>query len=267
MKRIFKTISVIITLICLVIFGTFNAKAEDQNHILTSNKMWGKDALLTGNVTFDLNGYTLYNTNFIVEPGATLTIKDSKGTGKFEGSSSLGTSLIFVKSGGTLILESGTITGNTTSNGAAISIKSNANFIMNGGKITNNTATSNGGAIYLDGLSSAAPAYFTMNGGTISENKAVLGGAIYSSDFANITLNGGTISSNVSTKNGGAIYLGGNDRFTFERGNITNNKIETTSTISTSGNGAGIYVGALSFFYMNNGSITNNITPNRGGGV
>ena len=267
MKRIFKTISVIITLICLVIFGTFNAKAEDQNHILTSNKMWGKDALLTGNVTFDLNGYTLYNTNFIVEPGATLTIKDSKGTGKFEGSSSLGTSLILVKSGGTLILESGTITGNTTSNGAAISIKSNANFIMNGGKITNNTATSNGGAIYLDGLSSAAPAYFTMNGGTISENKAVLGGAIYSSDFANITLNGGTISSNVSTKNGGAIYLGGNDRFTFERGNITNNKIETTSTISTSGNGAGIYVGALSFFYMNNGSITNNITPNRGGGV
>ena len=65
MKRIFKTISVIITLICLVIFGTFNAKAEDQNHILTSNKMWGKDALLTGNVTFDLNGHHIKTTQTI----------------------------------------------------------------------------------------------------------------------------------------------------------------------------------------------------------
>jgi len=88
-------------------------------------------------------------------------------------------------------MQTGTISGNTaTSHGGGVA----GTLIMNGGTITGNTASRGGGV----------SGRVTMNDGVISGNTASdAGGGVFSSSF---TMRGGTISNNTATFHGGGVY-------------------------------------------------------------
>ena len=124
-------------------------------------------------VTIDLMGFTLdgnRDLNNIIEVKGTLNIQDSspshdgKITGSFDGSG------VYIAEGGTLNLQNGVITGNTSDkDGGGICNKGTLN--VTGGEITSNTAV-NGGGVYNAGT-------MKLYGGKIENNSSVSGGGIY----------------------------------------------------------------------------------------
>lgn len=149
--------------------------------------------------TLDLNGHTInreqdreINEGQVIKifsPG-NLTIKDSSanadgtgGTGKItggfnDGDQDNGGGGIYME-GGSLTLESGSITGNKTfKNGGGVYVGFGCTFTMKGGSITDNTADNDGGGVYV-----GSSCTFTMTGGfigsTATPNKACMGGGIY----------------------------------------------------------------------------------------
>lgn len=132
---------------------------------------------------------------------------------------------------GSLILESGSIRGNTAdmSLGGGIYIDSDCAFTMKGGSIDGNTVkNSDGGGVFVYGT-------FTMENGIITNNRSEQG-------------------------NGGGVYIGSNGIFTMENGSITNNRSEQ-------GNGGGVNIGSDCTFTMSGGTIGGNTATNNGGGV
>lgn len=123
---------------------------------------------------------------------------------------------------GTLILNKGTIAGNSTNEyGGGVYIakdynnysnpsSSNSSFTMNGGAILNNSSQLDGGGIYL------SSGTFTMNGGTIDGNTSIDGdgGGIYHIS-GTLSLTGGVIENNTCNANkyGGGIYRNTNNPF------------------------------------------------------
>ena len=105
-----------------------------------------------------------------------------------------------VGNNGSLVMNSGSITGNTiTGNNGGGGVLVNGSFMMNGGDISNNSAGTTGGGILSNGS-------FTMNGGSISSNYAgTNGGGLLVNDFFEI--NGGNISNNTAGASGGGIYF------------------------------------------------------------
>ena len=127
-----------------------------------------------GKYTLDLNGHVLSGPEapyISVGTGVTLTILDSAGGGEIRGIET-GTCMIDVQWGGKLVLESGTLTGHTS--------------------------TTKGGAIYNAGT-------VEIKGGTISDNTAHMGGGIFVEENSTTLISGGVITGNVSTRRGGAI--------------------------------------------------------------
>lgn len=144
---------------------------------------------------------------------------------------------------GTLILNKGTIAGNSTNEyGGGVYVakdynrysnpsSSNSSFTMNGGAILNNSSQLDGGGIYL------SSGTFTMKGGTIGKNSSIdeNGGGIYHTS-GTLSLTGGTIENNTCNANkyGGGIYRNTNDPFYISGSPIVrNNKkgdLETGST-------------------------------------
>ena len=198
-------------------------------------------------IALDLNGHTIDASGMTdgyaiqVYGGAALTIMDSSPgqTGKITGAN--GAAAIQI-SGGTLVLESGNITGNNGASGGGVLVsesfstlvsgKSGA-FIMNGGTISGNTATGGGGVLVSSGT-------FTMNGGTISGNTTVRGGGgVYVADGV-LHMNGGTIEGNTAGTYGGGIYVGG-DSSCFVSGapSVTGNNV----------------AGAVSNIYLNDENV------------
>lgn len=143
---------------------------------------------------------------------------------------------------GTLILNKGTIAGNSTNEyGGGVYVakdynnsnpsNSNSSFTMNGGAILYNSSQIDGGGIYL------SSGTFTMNGGTVGGNSSIdgNGGGIYHIS-GTLSLTGGTIENNTCNANkyGGGIYRNTNNTFNIS-GNpiVRNNKkgdLETGST-------------------------------------
>lgn len=144
---------------------------------------------------------------------------------------------------GTLILNKGTIAGNSTNEyGGGVYVakdynnysnpsSSNSSFTMNGGAILYNSSQIDGGGIYL------SSGTFTMNGGTVGGNSSIdgNGGGIYHIS-GTLSLTGGTIENNTCNANkyGGGIYRNTNNTFNIS-GNpiVRNNKkgdLETGST-------------------------------------
>ena len=117
---------------------------------------------VNGTKTLDLNGHTLKTNGDTTVTGAdvTLTIKDSGSGGKMTRNGTTG-SLIWVKGGSTLILDSGTLEGHSENSPVVdFHTQASGNFTMNGGKIT---GTAKLGAVKL-----VNAATFTMTGGEIS---------------------------------------------------------------------------------------------------
>ena len=205
-------------------------------------------------IILDLNGKTINrglsaatnNGSVIKIEGGTLTIKDSSATnldgtgGKgmiTGGNSSGGGGGIHItdKSGGgihgSLILESGSIRGNTAdmSLGGGIYIDSDCAFTMKGGSIDGNTVkNSDGGGVFVYGT-------FTMENGSITNNRSEQG-------------------------NGGGVNIGTNGNFTMTDGTIKNNT-------AGGSNGGGVYIANDCAFTMSGGTISGNTATNTGGGV
>lgn len=235
----------------------------------------GKDRIqVKKSVTIDLNGFTL-NRNLksvksnghVIEvfSGATLTIKDSSstetspgvgepGTGKITGGYSDSGGGIYVNQGGTLKIESGTITGNHAAKyGGGIMVK--GALETTGGVISGNAADETGGGIHLDPNGKVK-----LKNTTVSSNQAFkTGGGIELDQNADSTIEGCKIASNRSGGNGGGIYMD------TEGYTLTLN--DTAVEHNTSGNdGAGIYLhwGTIK---MSGGSLSENSSSFDAGGI
>ena len=141
-------------------------------------------------VVLNLNGHTIdramtaaTSNGYVMNIVGTLTVNDSSNpsTGKITGgwnSDGYG-GCANIESGGTLTLNSGTITGNKIersqgeAKGGAFYVGNNATFTMNGGFITNNSVSTSisawGGAVCVNAYGNNCGT-FNMNGGTITGN-------------------------------------------------------------------------------------------------
>ena len=195
--------------------------------------------------TLDLNGYTIDRELTSATPDGsvikivgnyTLTIKDSSATNP-DGT------------GGT-----GAITGGYNSGyyGGGIDIKdySGGSLILESGNIKGNSSHNSGGGVYI-GLR----CFFTMKGGKIDSNKVTMssGGGVGVNQFGTFTMSGGTISGNTATQNGGGVYIGS--------GTFTMSDTATIQNNTATQNGGGVYVKKGGTFKKQGGTVSNN-TPN-----
>ncbi len=164
-------------------------------------------------VTLDLNGHTLKRLMTAVHPGGQviivnaggkLTIKDSGTGGTITGGWANGGGGIYVREGGELTVEGGTISGNRAEKdadgnwGDGGGIDNWGTLTISGGTISGNEAENGGG------INNEKTGTLTMTGGTISSNKAEDGGGICNEGTGQIT--GVTVSGNTASDNGGGIY-------------------------------------------------------------
>lgn len=278
--------------------GTLPAPDELNEDLLTGTYTLSKDYKpgsqrrwrVSGgrNVVVDLNGHTIdgadiERTIFNISNG-TLTIRDSKGSGKII--NSIKSCFYVAPSSGaksTLNLQGGTIQNCQPSdgNGGAIDIQPNGTVNMSGGTITECRGT-NGAAVYVTGGT------FNMTGGEIKNNKvnaykswtppagaediptssnttSSRGGGIYV-EAGTCTVSGGTISGNVA-HSGGGVFVTSGAKFTFTGGTITGN-YAVSKLGASNGNGGGIYIeGGNSNCTINGGTISNNRATRYGGGI
>jgi hypothetical protein len=192
---------------------------------------------------------------FSVGSGVTLTLGNNV---TLQGRSDNTTSLVWVSSGGTLVMNAGSkISGNTATapsgnaSGGGVYVYSSGRFTMSGGEVSNNTA-SNGGGVYV-----SSSGTFTMSGGEVSGNTAPSGGGVYAYNGATVTMTRGAISGNTAS-NGGGVYVYSRGTFTMSGGEISGN---------TASNGGGVCVDYSGTFTMSGGEITGNTAATSGGGV
>ena len=178
-------------------------------------------------------------------------------------------SVVNVATNGTLVLNNGTISGNscrdsfsTVVKGGGVYVSDNGKFTMSGGTISENSsgyrAISDGvgGGVHVSKNGS-----FTMSGGTISENSSYggvggiglflligpKGGGVYIDNNGNFTMSGGTISRNYCDPSlftpsyGGGVFIGKNGSFTMSGGTISGNYCGTI------GYGGGVYISSGTF--------------------
>lgn len=128
-------------------------------------------------------------------------------------------------------------------------------IVMESGSVTGNTArttlgTYGGGGVHLTGNGSR----FVMKGGTIAGNNANCGGGIYSENYEGISILGGTIQGNRAAKHGGGIYIRNSMPNRTIAGSVTNTVeqevLDIGSTVVISGNTAGQLGGGI---YADNG--------------
>lgn len=117
-------------------------------------------------------------------------------------------------------------------------------IVMESGSVTGNTArttlgTYGGGGVHLTGNGSR----FVMKGGTIAGNNANCGGGIYSENYEGISILGGAIQGNRAAKHGGGIYIRNSMPNRTIAGSVTNTVeqevLDIGSTVVISGNTAG----------------------------
>lgn len=190
---------------------------------------------------------------------------------------------ILVNSGGSVVMASGTITGNTDKHvDCGSGITNYGSFIMNGGAVNNNSGY-NGGGVHNHG-------FFTMNAGTISGNTGSSeGGGVRNAWQATFVLNGGAITGNTAVQyGGGGIYNSGT--VNMAGGEISSNTVGSNSSgggilnyysLNMTGGSiignSGLYGGGVhnngssalpsTVFNMSGGEIRNNTSGYMGGGV
>ena len=122
--------------------GTISSNSFYQggNYYLNDNRTTYSDITINFDVTLCLNSNTLnigQNTTFTVSSGATLTICDCQSGGTITGTESYINLNVISVTGGTLNLESGTISGTTTGSGSLISV-TDGELNVTGGTISLN---------------------------------------------------------------------------------------------------------------------------------
>ena len=188
---------------------------------LTQDMTLNETLTLTGDLTIDLNGYTITSKKApaIITAGKNLTITDTSGkTGDQLGkittdavSGNINAGVIYANSTTTFTLENGIIDGSnvtttyTSANAGTITVAKN--LIVNGGKIIGWKSSGNGGAIGAWGGTQ-----ITINGGEIvggtvtkSINGTGYGGAIATN--GGLTIAGGKIYGGTATVGGDNIRI------------------------------------------------------------
>jgi hypothetical protein len=169
---------------------------------------------------------------FTVESGVTLVLDDGV-TLKGHSNNTTSFSLIWVYSGGNLVLkDGGEISGSVAANGGGVRVNNDGTFTMSGGKISSNSAEG-GGGVLIDGGT------FIMSGGAISGNTAAVGGGV-AVNGGTFTMSGGTISNNTTSYYGGGVYVY-SGTFTQSGGTISGNS-------ATYNDGGGVYVSSSGTF-------------------
>jgi uncharacterized repeat protein (TIGR02543 family) len=248
------------------IHGTFNVSTlAEWNAAKTAITDGGNAKNYIINVTgnFDVEGAT--TATFGSVTGITVSLRGDKtmtlsGTGSLlrtaagqtvilrgpslQGSGTNNASLVYVTGAGSAFtMQSGKISGNTSSSSGGGVYVSMGTFTMHGGTISGNTASTYGGGVSL------SSGTFDMYSGEISVNTASQGGGVWV-NTGTFTMYGGTISGNTASTYGGGVYNGGT--FRIVTGTIYGSNEAVTSlknTATTSG-------AAL--------SISNNSTTQRG---
>lgn len=258
MRLLKKSVSVLLSLVMVVsVFAAvpFEAAAETLD-VTTWEQLrlaiyYGKSAVLgadiTGgetdsfldvqkNVSVDLNGFTLNRGKvskaetgnvFKIAAGFTLTITDSSGS------------------------NNGKITGGSSEYGGAF--YNNGTLNIESGTITNNSSSKSGGTVYNNGT-------FNMSGGVISSGVSVDGGAVYNAPNGIMTLSGSAKLTNneATSENGGAVTNKGTLTIT-DTAEISQNKAFL--------NGGGIWSGGSATLNFNGGTVTGNNAGRAGNGV
>ena len=194
--------------------------------------------------------YELINVTGTLEMNNNVEITDTRRSGNG--------AAVGVSSGGSFIMNGGSIHGNQAGNGGAVLVTNSGSFTMNDGIIRDNTATGNGGGVYVDTNGS-----FTMTGGiigpdpndaTTNGNTATNGGGVY---FNAVPITVTPFTGGIFTMTGGRI--GG---IALIPGNIAN---------GGPAQGGGVYIADGSFLMSGTAAIVSNYaqTSNQasGGGV
>ena len=167
-----------------------------------------------------------------------------------------------VKSGGTVLMGGGSISGNTAhSDGGAVVVAPGGSFVLADGDVSDNVCEggTGGGAFYID-----AGAHFKMTGGAIRDNQAVdgSGGGIlytYAEDSQALVESGsfevyaGSFTGNYATGAGGALFISSEYAHT----ELTDVYIAENSAQA----GGGLYVcptGDVEFYVTNGTAIVEN---------
>ena len=259
----------------LVTWTAATTASTDGQHIYLSSSNYSSKGHLnyTNSVVLDLNGYSVYRDGYRVllsASGKTLSVLDSWGGGKMEGSGNHATynengGVVYIASGSNFELYSGTVkmstsikdsaTGSQVKFGGTIHAAGTAQVKIYGGMVYNGKVTAtggNGGNIYLSSSSGKlvidggmirsgnaadlnggniyAAGTVEINGGIVMGGKAAAGGNIYSTKT--LTITDGIIWSGEATGNGGNINAA---KLTASGGVIGCGV--STSTTSTGGGG------------------------------
>ena len=226
---------------------------------------------ITGNVTLDLNGYALKMTGagsvIYVEPGATLTLTDSKPRAIHKFTPDANDLWVLDETNGTETVRGGIITGGTGTDvatpggmaqyrGGGVMIETGGSLTMKGGNIVGCTAH-DGGGVYLNGLNGTVnQTSFTMTGGNIvgcTAYRTEGGGVLVTG--GTFTMSGGSIHHCTVTGDGisgGGVQINNEGRFTLSDGEIRACKCIATSYRAR---GGGVYVSPSCTFTMSGGSI------------
>lgn len=190
---------------------------------------------VTGTITVDLSGKKADGSRGTVEiVNGTITGNRNDTSGYGGGGISSGSSSLIYKNEYTgytctIVMESGSVTGNTA---------------------RTTLGTYGGGGVHLTGNGSR----FVMKGGTIAGNNANCGGGIYSENYEGISILGGAIQGNRAAKHGGGIYIRNSMPNRTIAGSVTNTVeqevLDIGSTVVISGNTAGQLGGGI---YADNG--------------
>jgi len=166
------------------------------------------------------------------------------------------TGSIFTVGNGVTLELGVTLKGHDVNNTALVYVNSGGTLIMKAGSaITGNTGGGVGGGVWVDGT-------FTMDGGTISHNTSTNGGGVAVNTGGTFTMNIGEISNNIASHYGGGVHVNGT--FTMNGGIILDN----TAASSSGGGGGGVFVNNGGTFTMIGGEIKeNNSNVKNSGGV
>ena len=214
-----KIISIALALLMVAVMLPVMAMAADDTELpvaqdgvikLTNNVTLSKMTEIKGNITLDLNGFTISGKGTVLDLYGTIEIKDSTEGGKGKIVSTVRTNTppdspnsngIWINNDTSVTINSGTIEGNTW---GVVVAGVNASFTMNGGTVINGI-TGNGSE--NAGVPEYAPTTITINGGVV--NGGELG--IYHPQVGKLTINNGEITgkSGIEMRAGELVVNGG----------------------------------------------------------
>ncbi|MDO4332020.1 MAG: SpaA isopeptide-forming pilin-related protein [Eubacteriales bacterium] len=222
-------------------------------------------------IILDLNGYTLSSVGASgVENGeqdavtvsGMLTLRDGSQSGGMLSGEGLDSSMrgVAVSSGGSFVLESGTIAGFAVSgNGGGVYVENGGSFEMQGGTIENNKAGRYGGGIFMYNGSAGV-----FENGTVQNNEAQNGGGLaihtLSTDVSGFRSENFVIRGNLASVNGGGIYLASMGT----RAVIGSCTVEENEAAQ---NGGGIYLAQSGTCVIDGAAILKNTSRGSGGGL